>query len=171
MDVFILLVYLIQLKVSSANLLDLLDHMLLDRIVVEKNFCDGLIDFEGVFEVFAYFSSEEIVAEAQTLEGCEWTLYHVIEFLGNVLRLNLAFGEIELFDGEGFLVFQERSSDLDDTLFDWVALKDERLQKPVASETLSDHSTSLFIHIAIAEVQSFLHLVAVEEFLHHPEHF
>lgn len=91
MDVFILLVYLIQLKVSSANLLDLLDHMLLDRIVVEKNFCDGLIDFEGVFEVFAYFSSEEIVAEAQTLEGCEWTLYHVIEFLGNVLRLNLAF--------------------------------------------------------------------------------
>lgn len=61
---------MIQLEVPFANLLDLLNHVLLDRIVVEEDFCDGLVDFEGVFKIFAYFSSEEIVAEAQTLEGC-----------------------------------------------------------------------------------------------------
>ena len=145
--------------------------MLLDRIVVEEDFCDGLVDFEGVFKIFTYFSSKQIVAEAQTLEGCVWTLYHVIEFLSNMLRFNLAFGEVELFDGKGLLVFKERSSDLNDTLLDWVALKNERLQKPVASQTFSNHSTSLVIDITKAEIQSFEHLVAVEELLHHPEHF
>lgn len=90
-DVFILLVDLIELEVSLANLFDLLDHVLFNWVVVEENFCDGLVDFEGIFKVFANFSSEKIVAEAQTLKGCVWTLNHVEEFLGDVLGFDLAF--------------------------------------------------------------------------------
>jgi len=69
-----------------------------------------------------------------------------------VLRLNLAFRDIQLFDTKSFFVFYEGLADFDNTFFDLIAFEIKLLKTSVSTETSSDQLSSFCADITKAHI-------------------
>lgn len=78
-QIFVLLIDLVQVLVPQAELLDLLSHFLLDWVVVDLQLHDGLVVLQGFHDQLTTFVLDQVVTDAQTGQRRERASDHVQE--------------------------------------------------------------------------------------------
>jgi hypothetical protein len=168
-QVFIFLADLIQEEVASANLVDLLDDVVLNGVVVQLDLSYLLVVLQGLQQSLSRLLLQQVVSQTDHLEGGELTFDHLHELLSQVLARDEALGHVQFLETECLFVFQEGLGDLLDTCLDRIALQIQDLQIPISSESLADVRGCLLIEVAETEIEVLEDLVAIEELLDHLE--